>query len=298
MSRLETMEGALAESLTQLDQSLALYKAAGKPEGQLAVLSRMTSVYRSLSMWPQSDAINDELLALAELEDSTSRVATSLVNAAISAASRGDRSKAAEHLYRALRICRKNGYWDLITLALIDFANASSSRPEAENLDRYYLAAVASARRRFDEPRETEAMQKLAEVYLSAGAHSLARSAARKVIVLSEHQGPSSILGDANRLAGVCAANQGDQNEAERYFAEATRIGEHCKDELLKARTLADRGDSEVIKTPARAKALWREARAIFCGLGENSQVLRLDRSLVGHTFEHASRPLRYSEAV
>jgi hypothetical protein len=96
----------------------------------------MTSVYRSLSMWPQSDAINDELLTLAELEDSTSRVATALLNAAISAASRGDRSKAAEHLYRALRICRKNGYWDLITLALIDFADASSSRPEAENLDR------------------------------------------------------------------------------------------------------------------------------------------------------------------
>ena len=138
----------------------------------------------------------------------------------------------------------------------------------------------------------------LAEVYLSTGAHSLARAAARKVIVLAEPQGPSSILGDANRLAGFCAANQGDQNEAERYFAEATGIGEQCKDELLKARTLADRGDSEVIKKPAKAEALWREARSIFCRLGENSQVLRLDRSLVRHTFEHASRPLRYSEAV
>jgi hypothetical protein len=298
LAGLETMSGSLGEGLTKLDQSLALYKAADRTDGQLDVLGQMASVYRALEMGPQSDAINDEMLALSELENNPSSMATALVNAGISAAENGDRPGAAEHLYRALRMCRKNGYWDLITVALIDFADAASACEKPEDLDRYYLAAVASARRRFDETREIEAMHKLATAYLSTGAHSRASAAAQQVVTLAEHQGITSLLGDAKRIAAVCAAQQETREDASTYFAEALEISRLYKDEQLEASVMADQGDWLEMKSPDKAENLWREARNIFCRLGENAQVLRLDRSLIRHTYEHASQPLRYSEAI
>jgi tetratricopeptide (TPR) repeat protein len=298
LAGLETMAGSMAEGLTKLDQSLALYKAAGRADGQLGALGQMACIYKALKMKSQSDAINEEMLALAELENNPGSVAAALVNAAISAAEGGDKPGAAEYLYKALRICRKNGYWDLITVALIDFADAVSVCEGPEDLGRYYLAAVASARRRFDETREIEAMHKLATAYLASGTHDRASATANVVIRFAQHQGIFNLLGDAKRIAGVCAGHQGNEEGANKYFSEALSLSHLCNDERLEASVLADKGDWLAESSPNKAEGLWREARNIFCRLGENAQVLRLDRSLIRHTFEHASQPLRYSKAV
>jgi tetratricopeptide (TPR) repeat protein len=298
LAGLETSEGALTEGLVKLDQSLALYKAAGRGDGQLSVLSRMATVYRELRMWPQSDAINDEMLALAELESNPLRLATSQVNAAISSAIQGERQRAAEHLYRALRICRKNGYWDLITHALIDFADAIKAGADNRDLDRYYVSAVASARRRFDEVRELEALYKLSASYLAVNAHRKARAAADQVILQAEMSGETRYRGEAIRIAGICASKHDNSDEASKLFTQALEISESTGDEGLKARTLADKGDWAATKHPDLAESVWREARNIFCRLRENTEVLRMDRNLIKHTYEHARAPERYSQAV
>jgi len=237
LAGLETSEGALAEGLVRLDQSLALYKAAGRCDGQLGVLGHMTSIYRALRMWSQSDAINDEMLARAELERNPLRMAVSRVNAAISSAVRGDKSCAAEHLYRALRICRKNGYRDLITYALIDFADASQSAGPDLDQDRYYLAAVASARRHFDEGRELESLYKLSAAYLRANAHRKVRVAADQMIQLAANRGDTRYRGDANRIPAICVWKNGNEEEAARLFTEALAIAERSDDEGMRARS-------------------------------------------------------------
>lgn len=298
LAGLETSGGSLAEGLVLLDQSLALYRAAGRSDGRLAVLGRMATVYRELRMWPQSDAINEELLTLAESENNPTRTATSRINAAISAAVRGDRTGAAEYLYRALRICRKHGHWDLITLALIDFADAVGEGCGPADLDRYYLAAVASARRRFDEIRELEAMHKLAASYLGTRSFRQAGAAADQVIRLAGMRGADRFRADATRIAAVSAWKRGNDDLAQRHFETALRIAEAEKNELIKARTLADRGDCIAARAPNDAEAAWREARNIFSRLGVRDEVLRLDRTLIRHTYEHASQPARYSQAV
>lgn len=298
LSGLETSEGNLAEGLVKLDQSLALYKASGRKDGLLAVLGRMATVYRELRMWPQSDAINDEMLTLAELESNPLRLATSHINAAISMAVRGERSRAAENLYRSLRLCRKHGYWDLITFALIDFADAIRAGSDTRDLDRYYVAAVASARRRFDEIRELEALYKLAESYIAGKAHRKARTTAHQVIEQAEARGETRYRGEATRIAGICAWKQGNSEEAGRLFSSALEIAESSGDERIRAKTLADKGDWASAVIPDQAEAAWREARNIFCRLGMSAEVLRMDRNLIRHTYEHARPPARYSHAV
>ena len=298
LSGVEISEGSLAEGLAMLDQSLALYKAAGREDGQLGALGRMATVYRELRMWPQSDAINDEMLALAELENDPTRVVASRINAAISSAVRGERSRAAEHLYHALRVCRKNGQWDLVTFALIDFADAIGQGSDSKNLDRYYVAAIASARRRFDEIRELEATHKLAIYYVSSGAYQQAGAAADQVIRLAELRGDAFYKGEAMRIAGICAWKQGISEAAVRLFSQVIEIAETTRDEGMKARVLADKGDWALAKSPDLAEAAWREARDIFCRLDENDEVLRLDRSLIRFAYEHARPPARYSRSV
>ena len=294
----ETSEDDLVEGLVRLDQSLALYRAAGRTDGLLSVLGKMAAMYRELRMWPQSDAINDEMLSLAELEGNSSRLATAHINAAISTAVRGERARAAEHLYGALRICRKCGYWDLITLALIDFADALGEGSEASDTDRYYVAAVASARRRFDEIRELEALYKLAGSYLVSRSYRKARTTADQVIALAETRGESRYRGEATRIAGVCAWKSGNREEASSLFESALRIADEAGDEVGRARTLADQGDWAAERHPDRAEVSWREARNIFCRHGVNTEVLRMDKNLIRHTYEHARTPERYSHAV
>ena len=192
----------------------------------------------------------------------------------------------------------KNGYWDLITFALIDFADAIGQGNDSKGLDRYYLAAVASARRRFDEIRELEAVYKLAASYLSSKAHRQAYSAAEHVIKLANLRGETRFKGDATRIAGICAWKLGNSDAAARLFSQALEIAEKNGDERMKARVLADKGDWMATKSPDLAEADWREARNIFCRLGESDGVLRLDRNLIRHNYAHARPPARYSEAV
>lgn len=181
---------------------------------------------------------------------------------------------------------------------MIDFADAIGQGDDSKDLDRYYLAAVASARRRFDEIRELEAVHKLAVSYLSSNAHRQANIAAEHVIKLAGLRGETRFKGEATRIAGICTWKLGNSESTAGLFCQALDIAETIGDERMKARVLADKGDWMATKSPDLAEVRWREARKIFCRLGENDDVLRLDRNLVRHNYKHARPPARFSQAV
>ncbi len=149
-----------------------------------------------------------------------------------------------------------------------------------------------------DEIHDLKGLSKLTDAYLTSGSHRKARAASQEVVRQAQSRGEMRSRRKATGVAWVYSRKHGNSEDAKSLFDDVLEISDALEDEDEGKDVGRHRRDWAAVTKPELAEGARREARNIFCRLGNSKETLRRDRKLIGHTYEHALDPIRYSQAI
>jgi predicted ATPase len=268
-------QGDYGQAATWLEESLALQRDLGNPEGIAAALNNLGLVAYDLGDYARAAALHAESLALRREVGDTWGSAISLNNLGLVARRQSDYGRARALFEESLALHRELGDEGGSTLALLNLGDVARIQGDHERALGLLEESLALTRQLGDTGHQALALLILGAVAREQGSYGRAAAWLEESLALTRQAGNKGGSALALITLGLVARAQGDYGRAQALSSEGLALTRQLGDRWGSAYALLslgmltrERGDYE------RATSLYAESLMLFQTLGEKGGLI------------------------